>query len=117
MFISSARLSTQSQPTIRKNYADSSSGASILFASNTLINKKASLDNSNESYMSLPECAHPEHHSKDFDELPYVIINLSDDIVVDSIQVSNKEDFSRSFHQIYVEASIDYPPSKWISLG
>lgn len=67
--------------------------------------------------MQLHECAEDSHHYLGLDELPYLIINLSDDIVVESVEVSNHEDFSNSLHEIYLEGSIDYPPSKWFSLG
>lgn len=46
-----------------------------------------------------------------------MIINLSDDIVVERIQVSNQEDFSATLKLIHVEGSIDYPTSSWYSLG
>ena len=105
------------KPDIRKNYADSTSGASILFASTSIINKKAILDSSSETYMSLRECAKNEHHESDFALLPHVVVNLSDDIVIESLEVSNKEDFSESLFEITVEGSIDYPPTKWLSLG
>lgn len=95
---------------IRKNYADSSSGASILYASQSIINKKAILDQSIETYMSLKECAKDYHHTADADNLPYLIINLSDDLVIETIEVSNKEDFSESLFEITVEGSIDFPP-------
>jgi Sad1 / UNC-like C-terminal len=107
----------QHEPIIRKNYAESTSGASILYATSSILNKKAILENSKETYMQLHECAQDSHHFLPQDELPYLIINLSDDIVVESVEVSNHEDFSNSLHQIYVEGSIDYPPSKWFSLG
>ena len=45
------------------------------------------------------------------------MINLSDDIVIESLEVSNKEDFSESLFEVTVEGSIDYPPTKWLSLG
>lgn len=51
------------------------------------------------------------------EELPNVIVNLSDDVVVESIEVSNHEDFSASLSEITVYGSIDYPPSKWVQLG
>ena len=49
--------------------------------------------------------------------MPFLIINLSDDIVVEAIEVSNHEDFSESLMEIHVEGSIDYPSSKWLNLG
>lgn len=66
--------------------------------------------------MNMPQCGMPVGPAHE-EQLPYVIINLSDDIVVERIQVSNQEDFSATLKLIHVEGSIDYPTSSWYSLG
>ena len=101
--------------TSKQNFAESSAGANILFASKSIINKKAILDSSNEVYLILPDCG--ATYNLPQEELPNVIVNLSDDVVVESIEVSNHEDFSASLSEITVYGSIDYPPSKWVQLG
>ena len=46
------------------------------------------------------------------------MVSLSDDVQVDSILVSNLEDFSASFQSLAFYGSIDYPPSEaWTKLG
>jgi len=44
------------------------------------------LEGSSDSYMNMQNCG---ALIKDESQLPYVIVNLSDDIVVDSIKLSN----------------------------
>ena len=59
----------------------------------------------------LPECSSTE------DE--YLVINLSDDVEIDSILVSNREDFSADFKEIMLLGTTDFPPPKndWIYIG
>jgi len=42
---------------------------------------------------------------------------LSEDVAVDTIVVSNFEDFSDNPEEIQFMGSIDYPPDKWVKLG
>ena len=72
------------------------------------MNAKSILDGSSDSYMYMPHCAS--------DEGQYTIVNLSDDIVIENIMVSNQEDFSAQLSRIHVEGSIDYPATSWYSL-
>jgi hypothetical protein len=44
-------------------------------------------------------------------------INLSEDVAIDTIVVSNHEDFSDTLSQIEFKGSIEYPPVKWFDLG
>lgn len=93
----------------RKNFAEATSGASILYASKGVVNKKAILEGNPDVYLHLPECSSASEE--------HVIINLSDDVLVESLLVSNQEDFSSSLAQIRVEGSIDYPSESWLDLG
>ena len=63
---------------VPKNYASSSTGASILYASQSLLNSKSILESSIDTYMNIPNCG-----VKVDSESPFVIVNLSEDIVVD----------------------------------
>jgi hypothetical protein len=42
---------------------------------------------------------------------------MSEDVTIDTIVVSNHEDFSDSLKEIELMGSIDYPPEKWVKLG
>lgn len=93
----------------RKNFASKDSGATILWKSKGIRNPKAILSNSNDEYLILPECKNDEEYS--------LIINLSEDVAVDTIVTSNHEDFSDIMYSIEFMGSIDYPPEKWVDLG
>ena len=93
----------------RKNYAEATSGASILQASKGIVNKNAILSASTDTYLSIPDCCSTQEE--------FVIVNLSDDLQVDTIIVSNREDFSASLATITVQGSIDYPTDSWYNLG
>ena len=76
----------------RKNFASSSSGASVLRATPDIVNKSAILSSDDEKYLILRDCdaTNPEE----------MVINLSDDVQIDSILVTNQEDFSDTLAQI-----------------
>jgi len=65
----------------RKNFAGSNNGASILRASAGIKAKNAILSNSDEQYLILTDCNN--HRSES------LVINLSDDVRIDTIIVSN----------------------------
>ena len=46
-----------------------------------------------------------------------LIINLSEDVAIDNIVISNHEEFSDNLKEIEFMGSIDYPPDKWVRLG
>ena len=76
----------------RKNFASSSSGASVLRATPDIVSKSAILSSDDEKYLILRDCdaSNPEE----------MVINLSDDVQIDSILVTNQEDFSDTLAQI-----------------
>ena len=47
------------------------------------------------------------------------MINLSDDVEVDTIMVSNNEDFSANLEEIKFHGASDFPPpdNNWIKIG
>ncbi len=65
-------------------------------------NPKAVLSNSKDEYTIMPSCKGNEVFS--------LIINLSEDVAVDTIVISTQEDFSDSLLEIEFMGSIDYPP-------
>ena len=95
----------------RKNFASSSSGANVLTSSKGIYNSKAVLSSNTESYLTVSEC-----NSRRMEKL---VINLSDDVLIDTILVSNHEDFSSPLGHIKFYGSIDFPPKddEWSFLG
>ena len=94
----------------RKNFASKDCGATILWKSEGVKNPKAILSSNKDEYLILPDCATSR---KEY----VVIINLSEDVAVDTIITSNHEDFSDTLTEIEFKGSIDYPPEKWVELG
>ena len=74
----------------------------MLKATSGIVNKGAILVSSADQYLIMDEC-----NSKHTETL---IINLSDDVQIDTILVSNTEDFSSQLGEINFYGSIDYPP-------
>lgn len=54
----------------------------------------------------MSSCKEGEEHS--------FIINLSEDATIDTIVISNYEEFSDNPKEIELKGSIDYPPEKWV---
>lgn len=92
-----------------KNYASKDSGATILSNSKDVKNPKAILSASKEEYLILPSCKNEQDYS--------LIINLSEDVAVENIVVTNHEEFSDILSEISFYGSIDYPSDKWVKLG
>jgi hypothetical protein len=93
----------------RKNYASKDSGATILHKSSGVKNPKSILSGNRDEYLILPSCKK--------DEVYTLIINLSEDVAIDNIVISNHEEFSDNLEEIEFMGSIDYPPDKWVRLG
>jgi hypothetical protein len=94
----------------KKNFASKDSGATIIQSSKGVKSRKAILSSSKEEYLILPSCKDDEEYS--------LTINLSEDVAVSAVVVSNHEEFSDSLLEIEFTGSIDYPPSeKWLPLG
>ena len=93
----------------RKNFASKDSGATVLWKSEGITNPKAILSANPEEYLILPKCS---------DDNEYVlIVNLSEDVAVDTVTISNHEDFSDILSSIEFQGSIEYPPEQWVDLG
>ncbi|KAK4462497.1 UNC-like C-terminal-domain-containing protein [Cladorrhinum samala] len=93
----------------RHSFASFDAGATIKKTSKGAKNAKAILAENKDSYMLL-EC-----QAKD----KFVDIELSDDILVDTIVLANFEFFSSMIRKFRVMASDRYPvkPDKWVDLG
>ncbi len=83
----------------------------MLYASKGLVNKGAVLSSNDENYMTVTQC-----NAQNKEE---IVINLSDDVKIDTILVSNREDFSSPLGNMSFHGSIDYPPvdDNWTFLG
>jgi hypothetical protein len=93
----------------RKNYASKDSGATILYSSNGIKNPKAILSSTKDEYLIMPSCKKNDEHS--------LIINLSEDVVIETLMITNHEDFSDKLEEITLMGSIEFPTDKWVNLG
>ncbi len=59
--------------------------------------------------MILPECKGDQEY--------VLIVNLSEDVAIDTIVIGNHEDFSDLLSVIEFQGSIDYPPDVWLDVG
>lgn len=93
----------------RFSYSSFDAGATILKAGGGAKNAKAILVENKDSYM-LMECATPNK---------YVIVELSDDVQVDTVVLANFEFFSSMIRHFRVSVSDRYPVKleKWKDLG
>ena len=94
----------------RKNFASSNLGASILRNSKGVKSSKAILTSSNEQYMHIENCNNKGKES--------VVIILSDFVQVDTIMVSNREDFSAELFEVTFYGSVESPTNDaWFKIG
>jgi len=93
----------------RFSYSSFDAGATVLKTSPGAKNAKAILVENKDSYMLL-ECRQKNK---------FVIVELSDDILVDTIVIANFEFFSSMIRHFRVSASDRYPvkDNKWVELG
>ena len=93
----------------RFSYSSFDAGATVLKTSPGAKNAKAILVENKDSYMLL-ECRAKNK---------FVIVELSDDILVDTIVLANFEFFSSMIRKFRVSASDRYPvkTDKWVELG
>lgn len=83
----------------QKNFASKDSGATILSSGRGIKNPKAILSGNKDEYLIMPNCSGGV--SQD------LIINLSEDAVIDAIIVTNFEDFSDKLLEIELTGGID----------
>ncbi|KAL1873982.1 hypothetical protein VTK73DRAFT_683 [Phialemonium thermophilum] len=93
----------------RFSYSSFDAGATVLKTSPDAKNAKAILVENKDSYM-LMEC-----HTKN----KFVIVELSDDILIDTVVLANFEFFSSMIRNFRVSVSDRYPVKldKWVELG
>ncbi|CAK7243938.1 MAG: hypothetical protein STHCBS139747_005471 [Sporothrix thermara] len=93
----------------RFSFASFDAGATILKTNKGVKNAKAILVENKDSYMLL-ECRTPDKH---------VIVEMSDDILVDTVVLANFEFFSSMVRRFRVSVSDRYPvkADRWRTLG
>ncbi len=93
----------------RFSFSSSDAGATVLKTSPGAKNPNAILVENKDSYMLL-EC-----HTKN----KFVIVELSDDILIDTVVLANYEFFSSMIRKFRVSVSARYPVKldKWVELG
>ncbi|KAJ4175115.1 hypothetical protein NW754_005534 [Fusarium falciforme] len=93
----------------RFSYSSFDAGATVLKSSPGAKNAKAILVENKDSYMLL-ECSAPRK---------FVIVELSDDVLIDTVVIANFEFFSSMVRLFRVSVSDRYPvkPDKWKELG
>jgi hypothetical protein len=90
----------------RANFASQAAGALVVAANPEATGVGSLLTSDADSY-ALSRC----------DVKKWVIIGLSEDVLVDALVVSNEEKYSSAVHHFRVVGSQKYPASEWIVLG
>jgi len=81
----------------------------VSYSSDGIKNPKSLLSSSRDEYLIIPDCKN--------DSTNVVIITLSEDVVLDTILITNYEDFSDELQEIILTGSIEFPTEKWVTLG
>jgi hypothetical protein len=88
------------------NYASFDAGAKLLAHSNGMRSASSMLSNDNDRYMMSP-CAYRQ----------WFVVALSEDIIMSSVILSNKEHYSSGPRDFQVLGSIRHPTTEWMLLG
>eukprot|EP00835_Amoeboradix_gromovi_P000327 NODE_11_length_46995_cov_0.451872.p10 type:complete len:449 gc:universal NODE_11_length_46995_cov_0.451872:17162-18508(+) len=92
----------------RYNYASSQCAASVLKVNKEVKGGSRILNDNRDSYMLTP-CSVKDK---------YIVVELCEDILIDTIVLGNFEYFSSTFKHFKVSVSQRYPPSQgWVALG
>jgi hypothetical protein len=91
----------------RFNYAAFDAGAKLLSTSEGMKKGNSILIADDDRYMMVP-CTHP---SKTF------VIQLSEDIILDEIELANFEHYASSIKEFEVLGSATHPTTSWMQLG
>lgn len=89
------------------NFASQAAGAVVLDKSPTTAKGYSHLLNDDKDKYGISAC----------DEKKWVVIGLSEDILVTSIALANYEKYSSMLKEFQLLASTSYPTEKWINLG
>ena len=89
------------------NFASHSAGAVVLDKSPSSAKGYSHLLNDDKDKYGLSQC----------DEKKWVVIGLSEDILVTSVALANYEKYSSMLKEFQLLASTSYPTEQWINLG
>jgi hypothetical protein len=104
---SSINVQASSGKLPRYDYAAFDSGGKILDTSKSVRGSKGLLTDNKDKYLLVP--------CKDSEK--WVEISLSEDILIDSIQIVQEELYSSWFKDFEIYGATEYPPQTWKSLG
>jgi len=90
----------------RTNYASGKNGAKVLNNNKEMKNAEAILLDDRDSYLITP-CSASKH----------LVIELSEEVLLDTIILSNYEFFSSTPHKFHLKSSQKYPAAEWQILG
>jgi hypothetical protein len=99
-------LSGGARAPIRANFASQAAGAVIMGANPEMSGTSSLLSGDADSY-ALSRC----------DAKKWVVVQLSEDVIVDELVISNDEKYSSAVHHFRVLGSQKYPTSEWMVLG
>jgi hypothetical protein len=89
------------------NYASHDAGAKVLAAARGMEKVKKVLEDDVDNYMLVPSALAAK----------WMVVQLSEDILVDSFSLWNRELYSSSIHEFHVLSSNQYPTESWFLLG
>eukprot|EP00357_Protocruzia_adherens_P011188 CAMPEP_0114997614 /NCGR_PEP_ID=MMETSP0216-20121206/15001_1 /TAXON_ID=223996 /ORGANISM="Protocruzia adherens, Strain Boccale" /LENGTH=818 /DNA_ID=CAMNT_0002362023 /DNA_START=1816 /DNA_END=4272 /DNA_ORIENTATION=+ len=98
---------TKEETPKRFNYASFNAGAKVLASNDGAQNAKSLLSESLSSYTSSP-CSVEDK---------YLVIALSEDILMDTFSIVNAEYYSSTFENFQITGSTTYPTSNWVEIG
>ncbi|KAG0501757.1 hypothetical protein HPP92_001829 [Vanilla planifolia] len=92
---------------IEYNYASAAKGAKVLAFNKEAKGASNILDKDKDKYLRNPCSA----------EEKYVVIELSEETLVDSLQIANFEHYSSNLKEFELLSSLVYPTDSWVKLG
>lgn len=92
------------------NFASADAGARVLAASRAVVGAKNVIQDSVDRYLLTP-C------TSGFEQARWIEIELSEDVILDTVEVGNFEFYSSSARNVVVLGAGTYPPAQWNVLG
>ncbi|KAJ6837206.1 uncharacterized protein M6B38_121695 [Iris pallida] len=89
------------------NYASATKGAKVLEYNKEAKGASNILDKDKDKYLRNPCSA----------EEKYVVIELSEETLIDTIEIANFEHYSSNFKDFQLLSSLVYPTDRWVKLG
>lgn len=93
------------------NFASADAGARILSSSSHIVGAKNVIEGSVDKYLLAP-CT-----GDGIDESRWIEIELSEDVILESLETGNFEYYSSSARKLAILGASSYPPTQWNILG